>query len=269
MTRGKSAAILKLKPLLDELVDRFNSPAFIADDPVSIPHRFTSKHDIEIAGLLAATIAWGQRKTIIQSCKTLMSLMDEAPHDFVMHHQARDLRQMEKFVHRTFNATDLLYFISFLNHHYRASASLETLFAVPAGATTVEEGLIRFHESFFSLPDYPARTRKHVATPLRHSACKRLNMFLRWMVRRDDKGVDFGIWKTISPRQLICPCDVHVERVARKLKLLRRKTLDWNAALELTENLRLLDPHDPVKYDYALFGMGITDAVPRLVAGGR
>lgn len=269
MTRRKDFRIQELKPLLDEVAERFNHPKFIPDDPISIPHGFKGRQDIEISALLAATLAWGKRKSIIQSCGKLMERMDHAPHDFILNHKDSDLARMERFVHRTFNATDLLYFIAFLRHHYQKNTSLETLFAVPASDATIEQGLIRFHHAFFSLPDFPERTRKHVATPMRKSACKRLNMFLRWMVRRDDRGVDFGLWRTISPRQLVCPCDVHVERVARKLKLIRRKSLDWTTALELTENLRILDAEDPVRYDFALFGMGVMGAPPPPAAVGR
>ena len=265
----RAKKILELKPFLDEMADRFNRKAFIVDDPISIPHRFSKRQDIEIAGLFAATLAWGQRRTIIRSCETLMALMDQAPHDFVLNHHDRDLVRVESFVHRTFNGTDLLYFLAFLRSHYRRRDTMEDLFVVPSSEPTVEKGLIGFHEQFFGLPDFPERTRKHVATPARHSACKRLNMFLRWMVRRDDRGVDFGLWRRISPSQLVCPCDLHVERVARRLKLIRRRPLDWQTALELTESLRLLDPVDPVRYDFALFGMGITNGLPPRASTGR
>ncbi len=263
MTRREEARILVLKPLLDEVADRFNRREFIADDPVSVPHRFSIKQDIEIAGLFAATLAWGKRQTIIKNCDRLLGLMDNAPYAFMRGHRESDLKRMARFVHRTFNATDLLYFISFLEHHYRDHESLESLFSVSAEQASVEGGLIHFHNTFFSLTGFPARTRKHIATPERKSACKRMNMYLRWMVRRDNRGVDFGLWRTIQPRQLVCPCDVHVERVARKLKLIRRKSLDWSAAVELTDSLRLLDPDDPVRYDFALFGMGLMDAEKR------
>ena len=269
MSKSKGLSPSDLKALLDAMADRFNQPAFIVNDPISIPHRFTRRQDIEVAGLFAATLAWGQRVTIIRSCERLLRLMDNAPYDFVMNHKASDLKRLDTFVHRTFNGTDLLYFIAFLQSHYRRHSSLEVLFEVPPEDLTVERGLIRFHREFFSLPDYPERTRKHVATPERKSACKRLNMYLRWMVRSDNRGVDFGLWQRISPAQLVCPCDLHVERVARRLKLVRRKGLDWLTALELTENLRRLDPTDPVRYDFALFGMGITNAELQRDAGGR
>lgn len=246
-----------LKAFLDEKVERFNQPSFITLDPVSIPHLFTKKQDIEIAGLMAAVLAWGQRATIIRKCSELMQWMDNAPHEFVLHHRERDLKRFQEFRHRTFNGTDALYFIEALKSIYREHASLEDVFAVPSGNATVEQGLINFHHRFFSLENHPHRTRKHLPTPERKSTCKRINMYLRWMVRRDSNGVDFGLWRTISPAQLVCPCDVHVDRVARKLKLIKRKQTDWLTALELTDNLRKLDPNDPVKYDFALFGLGI------------
>ncbi len=269
MSARRSLNPTELKALLDEMADRFNRKDFIADDPVSIPHQFSRRQDIEIAGLFAAVIAWGQRTTIIRNARHLMTLMDNAPYDFVVHHRPADLRRMESFVHRTFNVTDLLYFIEFLREHYRSHESLEELFEVSPEDVTMEKGLINFHRAFFSLPDFPGRTRKHIATPERKSACKRINMYLRWMVRRDDRGVDFGIWRKLSPRQLVCPCDLHVERVARKLKLIRRKSMDWQTALELTASLRQLDPNDPVRYDFALFGMGITGGWRQPSAGGR
>jgi uncharacterized protein (TIGR02757 family) len=246
-----------LKVFLDQKVDQYNVPGFITLDPVSIPHLFSKKQDIEIAGLFAATLAWGQRKTIISNCVKLMRLMDDAPHQFLLGHRDNDLKRFEKFCHRTFNSTDLLYFIHFLSGYYRKHESLEWAFTRGRAGVTAEEALTGFHELFFSLDSFPSRTRKHVSTPVRKSACKRLNMFLRWMVRSDQRGVDFGIWKQMSASALVCPCDVHVERVARKLKLIKRKQVDWLTAVELTENLKKLDPNDPVKYDFALFGLGL------------
>jgi uncharacterized protein (TIGR02757 family) len=246
-----------LKAFLDEKVAKFNQPAFITPDPDSIPHQFKKKQDIEIAGLMAAVLAWGQRTTIIRKCSELMQWMDNAPHEFILYHRERDLKRFEGFRHRTFNGTDALYFIEALTSIYREHASLEDVFRVPPGNLTVEQGLINFHHRFFALDNHPQRTRKHLPTPERKSTCKRINMYLRWMVRRDLNGVDFGLWRKISPAQLVCPCDVHVDRVARKLKLIKRKQTDWFTALELTENLRRLDPDDPVKYDFALFGLGI------------
>ncbi len=242
---------------LNAKVELYNQPSFIKDDPISIPHRFKKKQDIEIAGFFAAIFAWGNRTTIISKSKELMQLMDNAPHDFCLNHSPKELKKLTSFKHRTFNATDLLYFVEFLKTHYRKNKSLETAFTKQG--KTVEEMLAGFHHYFFSLAHIPARTKKHIATPQRNSSCKRLNMFLRWMVRQDDNGVDFGIWKTISPSQLICPVDLHVARVARRFNILKRKQTDWLAALELTGYLRTLDKNDPVKYDFALFGMGVME----------
>ncbi len=246
-----------LRAMLDTWVARYNNPEFIAFDPISVPHRFTRKQDIEIAGFFAATLAWGQRTTIINNSNRLMQLMDGAPHQFILHHTEKDLIPMQAFVHRTFNATDLLYFIHFLRKHYTSENSLETAFTkhLPPGSADVTRALSGFHTYFFDDEHAPQRTRKHIATPARKSACKRLNMYLRWMVRHDRYGVDFGLWKQIRPAQLICPVDVHAERIARQLGLITRKAIDWDCALELTANLRQLDPVDPVKYDFALFGM--------------
>lgn len=284
---------MSLKDFLDRKVDEYNRTGFIDNDPIGIPHRFTRKQDIEIMGFFAAILAWGQRKTIINKCSELIDRMDGAPFDFVKNHQENDLRRLEGFRHRTFNDTDLLYFVRFFHEHYRRYHSLETAFVPPgaqpefrdeyvddvaaartdaslsspacylgelphrAGGLDVAAALNHFRTYFFGLPEYPARTRKHISSPASNSACKRLNMFLRWMVRRDDRGVDFGLWSQLKPSRLICPCDVHVERVARKLGLIERKPSDWKTACELTANLRLLDAEDPVKYDFALFGLGI------------
>ena len=242
---------------LEAKVELYNQHSFIKDDPISVPHLFAKKQDIEIAGFFAAVFAWGNRTTIINKSKELMQLMDNAPHDFCLNHSPKELKSLIHFKHRTFNTTDLLYFIEFFNHHYSKHKSLETAFSMHG--ISVEEMLSGFHHYFFSLEHIPARTKKHIATPERKSSCKRLNMFLRWMVRNDDKGVDFGIWKNISPSQLICPLDLHVVRVAKRLNLLQRKQTDWQAAVELTEYLRTLDSKDPVKYDFALFGMGVIE----------
>lgn len=255
------ADVSNLKEFLDAKVIEYNQPGFIEHDPVSIPHLFTKKQDIEISGFWAAVLAWGQRKTIIRKCRELFELMDRAPHDFMLHHQEDDLRPFLQFKHRTFNATDTLYFIEFMSWYYRHHASLEDAFArfLKPSDEHIGPALVGFHELFFSLPDAPQRTRKHIATPARKAACKRLVMFLRWMVRNDQQGVDFGLWNRISPSQLICPCDVHVDRVARKLGLINRKQTDWLTALELTHKLKQLDPADPVKYDFALFGLGVEE----------
>jgi uncharacterized protein (TIGR02757 family) len=251
----------ELRVFLDKKVDQFNQPFFVKDDPLSVPHLFQKKQDREIAGFFAATFAWGIRQTIIKKSVELMQYMDMSPHDFIINHQPSDLRKLLSFKHRTFNSTDLLYFIEWMHHHYAKNDSMETAFfpAPDRSMDAVEKGLNHFHEYFFSLEDAPPRTRKHVAAPKRNSSCKRLNMYLRWMVRMDDQHVDFGIWKNISPSQLICPVDLHVARVAKKFGLLQRKQVDWQAAIELTEKLRELDPRDPAKYDFALFGLGILE----------
>jgi uncharacterized protein (TIGR02757 family) len=270
--------IENLKSFLDSKVDQYNRPEFIENDPISIPHLFTYKQDIEIMGFWAATLAWGQRVTIINKCKELISLMDGTPYDFIINHQETDLKKLLKFKHRTFNDIDALYFISFFRYHYSLHASLEDAFiprttivslsdneesnhrqTVQDNNIVIESYLNHFRSYFFSLPDYPHRTKKHVSSPSQKSTCKRLNMFLRWMVRKDNNGVDFGIWNRIKPSDLICPCDLHVDRVARNFKLITRKQTDWQTALELTERLKEFDPADPVKYDFALFGLGIEE----------
>ena len=247
----------KLRQLLDARVARYNRPAFIAHDPIQIPHRFSRRQDVEISALFAALLAWGQRPTIINKCSDLLRRMDDAPYQFIAQHQDEDLKRLLGFCHRTFCETDLLYFVHWLRWFYQDHDSLEDAFLSAGRGATQRERLAHFHALFFSLPDAPARTRKHVATPARKSACKRVNMYLRWLVRRDQNGVDFGLWTRLSPADLICPIDVHVERQARALGLLTRKNVDWEAAEELTANLRLLDPLDPVKYDFALFGAGV------------
>lgn len=261
----KEISIADLKKFLDRKVIEFNTPAFIKDDPICIPHLFSKKQDIEIAGFFAAIFAWGIRKTIINKCRSLLQLMDNAPYDFCVHHSDNDLKRLEKFCHRTFNDTDLLYFISFLKFHYSKHKSLESAFFNNKTIQQfskdhiIEYSLNHFYQYFFSLDDVPPRTKKHIASPAKNSTCKRLNMFLRWMVRVDDKGVDFGLWKKIAPSQLICPVDVHVTRVAKDFNLLKRKQVDWLAAIELTEVLKKMDPYDPVKYDFALFGLGVLE----------
>ncbi|MDN3669892.1 TIGR02757 family protein [Echinicola jeungdonensis] len=254
---------MDLKDFLEEKTALYNQPDFIELDPISIPHQFNKKQDIEIAGFFAATLAWGQRATIIKKCRELLFMMDNAPHDFILHHSDRDLKPFLNFKHRTFNDIDTLYFIEFFSSFYKKYESLEEAFTIGWDESPEVMGslLTRFHEYFFELPDAPKRTRKHVATPKRKSACKRINMFLRWMVRSDDNGVDFGIWKKLKPYQLVCPCDLHVDRVARRLGMIQRKQTDWLTAMELTQKLREMDPKDPVKYDFALFGMGVEERV--------
>ncbi|GAC1302240.1 MAG: hypothetical protein NVSMB24_06520 [Mucilaginibacter sp.] len=313
--------ITDLKAFLDSKVNQYNRPDFIKNDPVSIPHRFTRRQDIEIMGLWAAVLAWGQRVTIINKCNELITLMDGAPYDFITNHRETDLKKLLRFKHRTFNDVDTLYFVAFFRHHYAHYESLESAFipaetpltksegvilrpskdgrrgpahmfrepqhdtprkgvvlkrarpefiegkderkghtdAMPPASEPIEKYLNHFREYFFSLPDHPNRTKKHISSPSQKSTCKRLNMFLRWMVRKDDHGVDFGIWNHIKPSELICPCDLHVDRVARKLNLITRKQTDWQTAVELTQRLREFDPADPVKYDFALFGLGIEE----------
>lgn len=250
-----------LKDFLNSKVDKYNQPFFISNDPISIPHAFSRKQDIEIAGFFAAIFSWGNRTTIINKSRELLQLMDNVPYEFCMNAGPAGLKRLLGFKHRTFNATDLLYFIEFFKYHYSSNDSLEIAFAkwMNTNDKTVENGLKGFYEYFFSLADIPERTRKHIASPAKNSSCKRLNMFLRWMVRNDGRGVDFGLWKNISSSQLICPLDVHVARVARQFNLLQRTQSDWMAAMELTDYLRTLDMADPVKYDFALFGIGITD----------
>ncbi len=290
--------IADLKGFLDAKVEQYNKPDFIPNDPIVIPHQFSLKQDIEIMGFFSSILAWGQRKTIISKCRELAQRMDNSPYDFVRNHKEQDLKALLGFRHRTFNDTDLLYFIHFFRQHYSRFPSLEDAFlpsetapgresefreefldelpsvgadngrpassscylpALQTGEEPVERMLNHFRKYFFSIPDFPRRTVKHVSAPSQKSTCKRLNMFLRWMVRRDDKGVDFGIWGRISPAVLICPCDLHVERVARKLGLITRKQVDWQTAAELTQHLRTFDANDPVKYDFALFGLGVEE----------
>ena len=250
-----------LKPLLDECVEKYNHPSFIENDPISIPHRFSKKQDIEISGFWTAMLAWGQRKTIINKANELFELMDNAPYDFIKNHEEKDRERFLQFKHRTFQATDTLYFLAFLQWFYQNHNSLEEAFLknMKKGGEHTGAALEGFHNLFFSLPEFPQRTKKHISTPASKSACKRLNMFLRWMVRQDNKGVDFGVWKKIKPTQLLIPLDVHVDRVARKFNLIQRKQRDWLTVLELTENLRKFDPDDPVKYDFALFGLGVLE----------
>ena len=251
----------KLKDFLDRKVEEYNRPSFIEHDPISIPHLFSKNQDIEIAAFFASIFAWGNRTTIINKSKTLLKLMDDAPYDFITTHHPSDLKKLIQFRHRTFNSTDLLYFILFLRHHYQQSKTLESAFTkwMKPKDETIERALTEFHDYFFSLQDAPVRTKKHIATPKRNSTCKRLNMFLRWMVRKDNCGVDFGIWKNMSPSQLICPIDVHVARVAKGFQLIQRKQIDWQTALQLTSYLKKFDPDDPVKYDFALFGLGVVE----------
>ncbi len=259
--------MLAHKALLDILEKKYNSIAFIEHDPIVVPHAYSTKADIEIAGFISAVFAWGQRITIINKSKLFLSYMDNAPLDFLLNHSEKDLSIFEKFVHRTFNSTDALYFIYFLTKLYRDGYDIEkafcntNLFSNPQKISKVElnieKHLMAFRDNFFSLPDYPLRTRKHISSPAFNTTCKRLCMYLRWMVRKDKNKVDFGIWKSIKANQLICPIDVHVARVAIEFKLIQDLPINWKRAIELTDALKTLDPNDPVKYDFALFGFGL------------
>ena len=253
----------ELKDFLEEKTNQYNSPAFIADDPVSIPHRFSKKEDIEISGFLSSVIAWGNRKAIIAAATRMMELMDNSPHEFVVHHTAADLGRFKKFVHRTFNGRDAAYFIRALKNIYSKHGGMENIFlkSISPSDSELSSALSHFKATFYTLPK--ARTQKHLPDPLQNSSAKRMNMLLRWFVRNDKKGVDFGIWKSVSPSQLSIPLDVHTGNVARKLGLLQRKQNDWKAVMELNTRLRRFDPVDPVKYDFALFGLGVFEKFSR------
>lgn len=246
----------ELKEFLDEKVDLYNHPNFIESDPIQIPHLYTLKEDIEIAGFLAATIAWGNRKMIINNAKRMMDLMGNSPYDFVMSHNGNDLQRLETFVHRTFNGQDFIGFIKSLQNIYLNHGGLESIFTIHQEKDSMQNAISKFKTIFFEI-EHLNRTEKHISDPNKNSSSKRLNMWLRWNCRQDNKGVDLGIWKSISPSQLSCPLDVHSGNVARKLGLLTRKQNDAKALAELDQNLRALDPNDPVKYDFALFGLGV------------
>lgn len=246
----------ELKSFLDEKVELYNNPDFIESDPVQIPHLFTLKEDIEIAGFLSATIAWGNRKMIIKNSHRMMDLMGNAPYDFVMSHTENDLERLESFFHRTFNGLDFACFIRSLQHIYKNHQGLETVFTKHQENNSLQKSIHEFKKIFFEI-SHQYRTQKHISDPLNNSAAKRINMYLRWMVRQDNKGVDLGIWKNISAASLSCPLDVHSGNVARKLEILTRKQNDGKAVTELDLKLREFDANDPVKYDFALFGLGV------------
>ncbi len=248
---------IAVKQLLEQKLDVYYNDAFIADDPLQIPHRFNQKEDVEISALLTATIAWGQRITIIKSAKNMMSLMDDAPHDFILNHKSSDLAVMDRFVHRTFNAADLKFFITGLKHIYTQHGGLENVFNTFGTEPFLHKSIHHFRECMFEVP-HQKSSEKHISNPLNKSAAKRLHMFLRWMVRRCDRGVDFGLWTSIKPSQLSCPLDVHTGNVARRLGLIKRKANDIGALNELDQALRQYDKDDPVKYDFALFGLGVS-----------
>ncbi len=247
---------LQLKDFLDTKVEQYNTIQFIETDPIQIPHTFSLKEDIEIAGFLTATIAWGNRKSIINNAKKLMQLLDNSPYDFILNHQESDLEKLHPFVHRTFNGNDCVQFIKSLQHIYINHGGLEAVFTKYAEKNSLQKSISKLKSIFFEI-NHLQRTEKHLSDPLKNSAAKRINMFLRWMVRHDFAGVDFGIWKNLSPAQLSCPLDVHSGNVARQLGLLNRKQNDAKALLELDKSLRILDKKDPVKYDFALFGLGV------------
>ncbi|MBN2778194.1 MAG: TIGR02757 family protein [Bacteroidales bacterium] len=250
--------ILKDRELFEFLELKYNKfavPDFIDNDPIQIPHLFTEPYDIEISGFITATIAWGQRKSIIKNARYFMELMDNSPYDFVMGFMESDLKRFDKAVHRTFNGEDLQFFIRSLRNIYSNFGNLENVFS---NADSLYDGLVNFYEVFFQIP-FPDRTKRHVANVKSGSAAKRINMYLRWMVRSDGRGVDFGLWNKISPSELYIPLDLHSGRIARMLGILNRNQNDWKAVVELTTVLQKFDPVDPVKYDFALFGVGVNE----------
>ena len=248
----------EIREILDEYVAKYESLEFIENDPILIPHEYSLLQDIEITAFWTSMLAWGQRKTIINNARKLFNLMDNAPYEFITQHTEQDRARFKRFVHRTFQATDALYFLEFFQNYYKTHHSLEEAFTsgMKSDDTHTENALLNFHKTFFDSDFAPHRTRKHVSTPPK-STCKRLNMFLRWMVRDSKRGVDFGLWKNIGSHQLLIPLDVHVERTARELGLLTTPQRNWKSVLELTENLRQFDGVDPVKYDFALFGLSL------------
>ena len=248
--------ISELKDFLNEKAERYNNSKFIESDPIQVPHKFSKKEDIEISGFLTATISWGNRKSIIKNAHRMMELLDNSPHDFVLNHTKEDLEPLKSFVHRTFNGDDFVQFVKNLQHIYTKHEGLEAVFSKYSEKDSLQKSIHHFKSIFFEI-SHLERTKKHVSDPLKNSAAKRINMFLRWMVRQDNAGVDLGIWKSLSPSQLSCPLDVHSGNVARKLELLKRKQNDAKALAELDSSLRKLDSKDPVKNDFALFGLGV------------
>jgi uncharacterized protein (TIGR02757 family) len=246
----------ELKEFLDEKAELYNRPEFIERDPISIPHQFTKKEDIEISGFLAATIAWGNRTMILRNANRMISFMDYSPYEFVTDHSEQELESIKCVIHRTFNSKDFTYFIRALKRIYADHNGLETVFSQYQTEESLQPAIHQFRKIFFELPG-AGRTMKHISDPFKGSAAKKINMFLRWMIRKDDKGVDFGLWKSISPSVLSCPLDIHSGNTARKLDLLTRKLNDAKAVSELDYSLRKLDKEDPVKYDFALFGLGV------------
>jgi len=242
--------------LLEEKHDLYNRPSFIIEDPVSIPHLFARKEDIEISAFMSAMIAWGQRKSILSHAEKLVQMMDLQPYNFIIGFTKQDLQPFKKFIHRTFNGDDCIFFIRALRHIYTKHGGLENAFQVVNDHEKIYHGIIQFRKLFFET-EHLKRSEKHIADPGKNSSCKRINLFLRWMIRNDQRGVDFGIWKSFDPAELICPLDIHTGNVARKLGIINRNQNDWKFATELTSFLRTLDAKDPVKYDFALFGLGL------------
>ena len=248
----------ELKEFLDEKVELYNRPAFIESDPISIPHQYTIKQDIEIAGFLTATISWGNRKMILRNAKRMMELLDHSPYEFIMNSSNDEMKMIKSFVHRTFNSTDFSYFLKALQNIYRHKGGLENIFKTYQTSDSLQPAIHKFHKIFFEL-SHEKRTERHVSDPFKGSAAKKLNMYLRWMIRNDNKGVDFGLWKSIPPSILSCPLDIHSGNVARKLGILSRKQNDAKAVSELDKVLRKMDKDDPVKYDFALFSLGVSE----------
>jgi uncharacterized protein (TIGR02757 family) len=249
----------EIKEFLDEKTDLYNRSSFIENDPISIPHLFVRKEDIEIAGFMAASIAWGRRDLILRSARLLIDMMDNTPFDFIRNADKKETERLNKFIHRTFNGTDCIYFITALRNIYDSYSSMEEILLEGMKSNgSLKDGITHLRNCFFLLP-HPLRTEKHFADINKGAAGKRLNMFLRWMVRKDNRGVDFGVWKRIDPSMLYIPLDLHSGNTARKLGLLTRKINDWKAVEELTALLREFDPQDPVKYDFALFGLGVNE----------
>lgn len=246
--------------LLENAYRKYAKPDFVDNDPIQLPKRFSKRQDIEIVAFWTAILSWGLRKTIINKSTSLFSMMDNSPHDFILNHKDSDLKPFEDFKHRTFNGTDTLYFIDFFKRYYGQNESLESAFTSKDHCDS--NALDIFYHQFFNIEYAPQRTRKHIAAPSKKSTCKRLSMFLRWMVRPDKEGVDLGLWKNLSPSDLWLPLDVHVERTAKHLHLLSRKQRDWKAVLELTDNMKKIDPSDPCRFDFALFGLSIEKELP-------
>lgn len=253
----KSYSHKSLKGLLEHFYKKYHQPSFIANDPIQVAYFYKQKEDVEIASFFTTLLAWGNRKQIIRNAKLLMSLMDNKPYDFMVTIKKKDINRFDSFKHRTINGNDIKELLWALHKIYQDHGGLEHLFT---------DAYKRHNDIYFALEVFyktvssytqSSHCLKHISNVSKNSAAKRLNLFLRWMIREDDRKVDFGLWKSIPASALYIPLDVHVSNVARKLGLLKRKANNWKAVQELTENLRLFDKNDPIKYDYALFGMGL------------